>query len=96
MPAIPAMRKYVWVRSKRGDWTRAVIVEAALISASPVTSWQMDPCRVQWAWGKRGENPGTVMLCSSTLNSGMPCHASPSESNYERKLSEMWGKGEGD
>lgn len=32
MPAIPAMRKYVWVRLKFGESVRAVIVAAALIS----------------------------------------------------------------
>ena len=33
MPAIPAMRKYVLVKSKRGEKARAVIEAAALISA---------------------------------------------------------------
>ena len=47
MPAIPAIIKYVVVRSKRGELARAVIVEAALISASPVVTWQMLPSNVQ-------------------------------------------------
>jgi hypothetical protein len=56
------MRKYVDFRLKRGEWTRAVMVEAALISDSPVVSWQTEPSFRQCACGKRGENPGTVIF----------------------------------
>lgn len=38
------------------------MVDAALISASPVTSWQMEPSEVQRAPENEGEKPGTVML----------------------------------
>jgi hypothetical protein len=62
MPAMPPMRKYVDFRLKRGQWTRAVMVEAALISDSPVVSWQTEPSFRQCACGKRGENPGTVIF----------------------------------
>lgn len=61
-PPIPPMRKYVEVRSKAGERVRAVMVEAALISDSPVVSWQTEPSARQWACGKRGEKPGTVMF----------------------------------
>lgn len=37
-PAMPAIRKYVEVKSKSGDATREDIVTAALISDSPVVN----------------------------------------------------------
>ena len=40
----------------------AVIVEAALISDSPVVSWQTEPSARQCACGNKGENPGTVIF----------------------------------
>ena len=43
IPAIPATRKYVLVKSKRGETESAVMVVAALISASPtIISWSYD------------------------------------------------------
>ena len=81
IPAIPAIRKYVEVRSKFGENSNEVTVEAALISAWPVTSWQMEPSFVQCTSGKSGENPGTVMFCASRLNSGMLYHAFASSTN---------------
>ena len=48
------------------------MVEAAFISDSPVVSWQTDPSRRQCASGKRGEKPGTVMLCARRLPM-LPC-----------------------
>lgn len=80
------MRKYVRLRSKAEERTRAVIVDAALISDSPVTAWQIDPSLVQCACGKSGENPGTVTFCSSRLNSGIPYQASSSGVNYVRNM----------
>jgi len=59
---MPAMRKYVVRRSKSGESVRAVMVAAALISASPVVSWQTVPSARQCACGYKGEKPGTVML----------------------------------
>ncbi len=38
------------------------MVEAALISDSPVVTWQTEPSFRQCACGKRGENPGTVIF----------------------------------
>lgn len=43
------------MRSNEGDRKSEVMVVAALISASPVVSWQIDPPFVQWASGNRGE-----------------------------------------
>lgn len=45
-----------------GESVRAVIVAAALISASPVVSWQTRPEGRQCAAGNSGEKPGTVMF----------------------------------
>ena len=46
---------------------RAEIEEAALISDSPVVSWQTDPSARQCACGKRGEKPATVMFFARRL-----------------------------
>jgi len=54
--------KYVFVKSKRGECTSAEMVEAALISDSPVVSWQTEPSARQWTSGKRGDKPGTVIF----------------------------------
>jgi hypothetical protein len=43
------------------------MVEAAFISDSPVVSWQTDPSERQWASGKRGEKPGTVIFLARRL-----------------------------
>src|ERR1700761_7512314 len=43
------------------------MVEAALISDSPVTTWETSPLAVQWTSGKRGERPGTVMFWARRL-----------------------------
>lgn len=42
----------------------------------------MEASEVQWAEGKRGEKPGTVMFWARMLNSGMFCQISPSGENY--------------
>lgn len=44
-----------------------MIVLAALISDSPVVSWQTDPSARQCACGKRGEKPGTVIFLARRL-----------------------------
>lgn len=44
---------------------RAVMVVAALISDSPVVSWQTEPSFRQCTSGKRGEKPGMVMFLAS-------------------------------
>ncbi len=67
MPAIPAIKKYVFLRLKKGESTKAEIVAAALISDSPVTSWQTDPSVKQWASGKSGLKPGTVTFFARRL-----------------------------
>ena len=43
------------------------MVDAALISDSPVVSWQTEPSARQCACGKRGEKPGTVMFLARRL-----------------------------
>ena len=56
--------------------------EAALISPSPVVSWQTSPALVQCASGKRGEAPRMVMFWLYRL--GMfSYHTSASLSNME-------------
>lgn len=56
------MRKYVLRRSKRGENESADMVDAALISDSPVVRRQTEPSWRQCASGNIGENPGTVMF----------------------------------
>lgn len=43
------------------------MVVAALISDSPVVSWQTEPSARQCACGKRGEKPGTVIFRARRL-----------------------------
>jgi len=50
-PAMPAMKKYVFLTSKRPEKVKALMLFAALISASPVMIWQTSPLRVQWTSG---------------------------------------------
>ena len=53
------------MKSKRGELTRAEMVVAALISDSPVVSWQTEPSSRQCTWGNNGDKPGTVIFLAS-------------------------------
>ena len=81
IPAMPAIKKYVCVRLKRGERTKAVMVEAALISASPVISSQRSPDSEQCASGNKGEKPGTVTLLAVRPSDSCDRNVSPSGAN---------------
>jgi hypothetical protein len=78
---MPAKRKYVLVKLKWVEKRRDEIVTAALISPSPVPSWQISYVGVQWTVGKSGESPGREMLWANRLKSGIECQIVASEVN---------------
>jgi hypothetical protein len=68
---MPAIKKYVDLRSRSGDACSAIALVAALVMPSPVVKRHACPSAVQCSVGNCGDAPGIVTFCArKSISSG--------------------------